>query len=147
MVYVIDGIFSEEEINLFKKFVENQPVEHRPYSYAIDYSISFIIRNKLKQNFSIDRKWSTIKTLTWSFITVDDEPLDRHRDNGFEINSRYSVLIYLTDGFEGGELVFDDRVIKPQSNRTVIFDKNEYHSCMNVKNGERLWIGTEITVF
>lgn len=146
MIYVFDDIFSSTEISMFKDFVENQSIENRPYSLDKNYKISFMIRNKLKQCFVIPEKWSTIQTLIWSFITETDEKSGRHKDNGLELYSKYTVITFLTDDFEGGEIVFDTQIIKPKVNRTVIFDKDEYREYMNIKNGKRLWIGTEITV-
>ena len=79
-----------------------------------------------------------------------------HTDTGYEFDqkknmfSKFTVLTYLNDDFEGGSTIFynDDlkettRII-PQAGETLVFDIDRFHAGENVTNGIKLWIGTEL---
>ena len=50
---------------------------------------------------------------------------------------KYSIVIFLNDDFEGGELVFDNITIKPVKNMLIAFSKELGHHVKKVVNGER----------
>jgi hypothetical protein len=79
-----------------------------------------------------------------------------HTDTGLyydrqnKIKTRYTVLIYLTDSFEGGQTVFYkdglkyDRTIEPTVGSCLIFDIDLFHEGLQVSNGTKYWIGCEL---
>ena len=65
--------------------------------------------------------------------------------------SRWTLLIYLNDDFEGGETVFYDtntcsgaRSIQPRAGMALLFDIDLWHSGQPLRSGRKYWIGTEI---
>ncbi len=81
-----------------------------------------------------------------NFILHTDTGAHYDRKNG--TCSTYTVLIYLNDNYEGGELVFYDdfgnitKTINPAKGLCVIFDIKLYH-CAKKVIGEKYWIGCE----
>lgn len=72
-------------------------------------------------------------------------------DGGRREKSRWTLLIYLNDGFAGGETVFYDtqtwaethRII-PRAGMALLFDIDLWHSGMPLQCGQKHWIGCEI---
>jgi hypothetical protein len=77
-----------------------------------------------------------------------------HTDTPYYISkteySKYKVLIYLNDDFEGGHTEFyDDNFVKqlvivPKQGACVIFDMDIFHKGNEVLDGLKYWIGFEI---
>lgn len=80
-----------------------------------------------------------------------------HKDTGlfFDLANRkktqYTLLIYLNDGFEGGNTIFYDtdtwevtRVVKPERGKALIFDIDLWHAGEPLVSGSKMWIGCEI---
>lgn len=80
-----------------------------------------------------------------------------HTDTGLYYNtelnqkSRWTLLIYLNDNFDGGETVFYDTntwnkvcEIKPKIGKALLFDIDLWHSGSPIVDGEKYWIGCEI---
>ena len=78
-----------------------------------------------------------------------------HTDTGAEYStdgkqSKFTVLIYINDNFEGGTTQFYNKKfiktfeIAPKSGRTLIFDIDLFHAGMPIKHGIKMWIGTEL---
>lgn len=65
--------------------------------------------------------------------------------------SRWTMLIYLNDGYEGGETIFydsdtwEEKVrIKPEEGKCLLFDIDLWHKGDVLLSGEKYWIGCEI---
>ena len=65
--------------------------------------------------------------------------------------SRWTLLIYLNDGFEGGETAFYDtdtwaetQRIVPRAGMALLFDIDLWHSGLPLLRGQKCWIGCEI---
>lgn len=65
--------------------------------------------------------------------------------------SRWTVLIYLNDDFEGGDTVFYDgdtwaetRRVRPEAGKALVFDIDLWHSGSPVTAGVKRWIGCEL---
>ena len=64
--------------------------------------------------------------------------------------SLYTLLIYLNDGFEGGETVFYDNNfeetyrVKPEKGKALLFHIDLWHKASEILEGEKYWIGCEI---
>jgi hypothetical protein len=80
-----------------------------------------------------------------------------HTDTGlfFDLanrkKTRYTLLIYLNDKFEGGNTIFYDtdtwtvtKTVKPERGKALIFDIDLWHSGSAVQTGCKMWIGCEI---
>jgi hypothetical protein len=71
-------------------------------------------------------------------------------DDASQLYSKYTVLTYLNDDFDGGETIFYDDLfeekvtIKPKKGRTLLFDIEKFHKGNVVLSGEKYWIGTEL---
>ena len=84
-----------------------------------------------------------------SFGFHTDTGLFYDKSSGEE--SRWTLLIYLNDNFEGGETAFYDTDtwkevlrIKPQKGMALIFDIDLWHSGLPLLSGNKKWIGCEI---
>ena len=76
-----------------------------------------------------------------------------HTDTGCEygkLTSRYTVLTYLNDDFEGGHTQFYNSEFKktvsivPKRGKTLCFDINLFHAGDEVFKTAKYWIGTEL---
>jgi predicted 2-oxoglutarate/Fe(II)-dependent dioxygenase YbiX len=59
--------------------------------------------------------------------------IKKHTDASLDNKSNYTLLIYLTDEFDGGELFLhnketsEDHLVKPEKGYGILFDKNTLH--------------------
>ena len=103
-----------------------------------------------------EREWELVgpsKYVMYASI-LPGQSFPIHTDTGAEYGpkgeSKFTVLIYLNDDFEGGRTIFYDdffqktAVIVPQKGRTLIFDIDLFHAGEAVLSGNKKWIGTEI---
>ena len=79
-----------------------------------------------------------------------------HTDTGLYFSlknkekSKYTMLIYLNDNFNEGETIFyndkfeETERITPVTGMALIFDIDLWHQGMEIKNGEKYWIGCEL---
>lgn len=78
-----------------------------------------------------------------------------HTDTGLiddikKLESKYTMLIYLNDNFEGGETVFyDDNFrktvqITPKTGMALFFDISLWHKGCPIQTGEKYWVVTEL---
>ena len=52
----------------------------------------------------------------------------------------YSFTIFLNDDYRGGELVVEDKIIKPKQGHIYIYPSDKFHSVNEVKHGTRFAI-------
>jgi prolyl 4-hydroxylase len=113
------------------------------------------IENKLKDNninISILRPNNLIMTGKYT----NNQEFGLHTDTGLYYNketnekSRYTLLIYLNDNFNGGETEFYDdnfnSILKiiPKKGKALLFDIDMWHKGNQLIHGEKYWIGCEI---
>ena len=63
-----------------------------------------------------------------------------HSDGNYSDNNlALSIVIYLNDNYDGGEISFPEKniTIKPKLGSAIIFSSNEMHEVLPVKNGDR----------
>jgi hypothetical protein len=64
--------------------------------------------------------------------------------------TRWTLLIYLNDNFEGGETVFYNdkwivnKIVQPKEGMAILFDIDLWHKANPLLKGEKYWIGCEI---
>ncbi|MEM9676046.1 MAG: 2OG-Fe(II) oxygenase [Bacteroidota bacterium] len=72
----------------------------------------------------------------------------KHRDQSFIRNeveaSYFTMMIYLNDGFEGGETTFDNLRIKPKKGMCLIFFHDLEHEGTKLKSGVKYVLRTDI---
>ena len=54
----------------------------------------------------------------------------------------FSSLVYLNDDYEGGELFFENEIIKMKALSCIVFESNEknMHGVLEIKKGKRYTI-------
>jgi len=81
-----------------------------------------------------------------------------HTDTGLYYNrdtrekTRWTLLIYLNDDFDGGETVFyndnwrrdEVTIVRPKKGNAILFDIDLWHKGTPVTRGVKYWIGCEI---
>lgn len=159
--FVYDNIYSKNT----RKFFNNSKFKN---SKIINNTLSNLMYSKISPylpEIYTDRqnkKFKFIGPCNKVFISEIDSNQDFiiHTDTGcfYDINdnslSKFTVLTYLNgpESFSGGETVFYDDLfnktysIKPERNKTLIFDIDLFHSAnfvFNVNTPKR-WIGTEL---
>jgi len=170
-IFTIDNLYTSKEIELFKDYVENADDKNRTFTNSPfkngkiikpDFSSLMYSRiNTCLPDEYIDRqntKWGYLEAPKYIMYAKvqPGEHFGLHTDTGCEYDmiknkySKYTVLTYLNNDFEGGSTIFyDDNFhktceIKPLKNRTLIFDIDLYHQGSQVLEGNKYWIGTEL---
>jgi hypothetical protein len=170
-VFTIDNFLNEEEINHYKHYINTNSHSVRTFTNSdfingkvIEPTISTTIYNKILPYLpkiytdSQTNKWF-YKGVTNAVMFAKVEPgkhFGIHTDTGYEYNdfmnsySKYTVLIYLNDDYDGGNTTFYTDTfqktydILPKKGRLLCFDIDLFHSGNRVKNGTKYWIGTEL---
>lgn len=161
MIKTQNNFLTDEECNSFIKginnktnkicFTDNGKFENDKYTNPelADY---FYQKLKPKLEFKTYRANNLIMTGKYT----PNEEFGIHTDTGLYYNidqkekSRYTLLIYLNDDFEGGETIFYDDYFKeikriiPKKGMALIFDIDLWHKANKVKTGYKYWIGCEI---
>lgn len=79
---------------------------------------------------------------------ASDQRFKRHIDGRFKRNeqeeSRITFMIYLNEGFEGGETAFDDVTIIPQTGDALCFIHELKHEGCPVKNGTKYALRSDV---
>lgn len=96
-------------------------------------------------------------TLVMGAIFNSGNSFPIHTDTGLYYNSetgeksRWTMLIYLNDDFEGGETMFYDtdtwavtHRVKPETGKALVFDIDLWHSGSPIHAGIKRWIGCEL---
>jgi hypothetical protein len=172
-IFTVDNIYTNDEIEHLKKLVEKADSKNRTFTNSnfkngkvINIPLSNLIYERLYQQIPI--LYKDRQNISYNFIgtpnfimyakVTKNQLFSLHTDTGAEydeINNKYSkftVLTYLNDDYEGGYTKFFDNDFKetvsivPKRNRTLIFDIDLYHSGEKVTEGNKYWIGTELVV-
>jgi hypothetical protein len=168
-IFTIDNLYTSDEIDNFINYIETH--EGCPFTNSsfkngkiIEPKISKLMFSRIKSylpSIYLDHsntKYSYLKSpiqIMYSKISkgeqfcihTDTGCIYSHIDNQY---SKYTVLTYLNDNYEGGNTQFYTNIfnktvtIQPKKNRTLIFDIDLFHSGEIVTKGEKYWIGTEL---
>lgn len=167
-VFTINGLFVDM-VSEWKDYVMSADPKNRTFTYAefkngkvILPETSQLIWNRMR--CCLPDTYKDQHGDVWEFVGVTKyvmysmiEPgqsFPIHTDTGAEYSadgeSKFTVLIYLNEDFEGGNTQFYDRdfrmtcSIKPEAGKLLAFDIDLFHAGMPVENGSKLWIGTEL---
>lgn len=162
-IILIDNFLSESECCKYineiyeRKTVRNfTSVGKFKNEKYIDEILSIFFFDKLKnfiQNKSLIIKPNNI-IMTGKYSP--NEHFGMHLDTGLYYDkikkekSKFTLLVYLNDNFDGGETCFYDNnlnfilSVKPKKSMALLFDIDLWHKGNEVINGEKYWIGCEI---
>lgn len=169
-VFTIDGLYTDEEITQFKKYIVDADPKNRTFTSSPFKNGKVIhewsklmyqrIQEHLPESYTDQRgqKWRFLESAKYiMYANIEkSEQFGIHTDTGCEYDqvknkySKFTVLTYLNHDYQGGNTIFyDDNfnktfTIDPLQNRTLIFDINVFHSGEQVVQGSKFWIGTEL---
>jgi hypothetical protein len=173
-VFIIDDLYSDKELTMFSDYViqtsdKNRCFTNSPFKNGkmIEPEISGLMYDRIKThlpNEYVDLNgfvWTFRKSVKYIFYSEikNGQMFGIHTDTGSEYNavdnlfSKFTVLTYLNDNFEGGKTTFYDHnfiettQIQPKRGRTLVFDIDLYHKGEMVTKGIKQWIGTELVCF
>lgn len=170
-VRTIDGLFSDAELDAFTTYVDQADPCNRTFTSSpfkngkvVDPSTASLMAERIRAHLPevyVDREgraWSydgTIRNVMYA-VLQPGQHFGIHTDTGVAFDddgrrqSRFTVLLYLNDDFEGGHTQFYDDMfhetarILPVRGRTLIFDIARFHAGEQVLVGTKRWIGTEL---
>lgn len=167
-IYTFDDLFTSTEITQFLNLINNSSNE-KPFFLNAEFKnsklicpdISHLIGQRVLSHFENEHKYdynesfNTCNIIYYSKIKIG-QPFSIHTDTGSYFNkstntcSRFTILLYLNDDFNGGFTQFYNNDLKkthciiPKKNKTLLFDINLFHSANPVESGTKYWIGTEL---
>lgn len=72
----------------------------------------------------------------------------KHKDGSYVRNeteaSRFTLMLYLNDDFEGGETSFEKRIIRPEKGQALIFEHGLKHAGEPIVSGVKYVLRTDI---
>lgn len=170
-VFTVDGVFGEGEARRLTEWVDSKDMRERKFSFA-EFK-----NGKIKEPELAGRMWERIGRVLgdeyvdtggerWEWVGACDNVMYAvvragqgfpiHTDTGCvwegagDVRSRFTVLVYLNDGFAGGRTVFYDKgfhvtaEVEPRAGMAVVFDIDMFHAGEEVREGVKHWVGTEI---
>lgn len=148
-----DFSIKENEINsreIYKKIKKCDPIR----SGLIFSRIKSLLPETYLDKKGIKWNLSGISDYMHYSIIKDNEFIGLHSDKGSVFDpiknkySKFTLLTYLTDDFSGGETVYyvdEEKIeIKPEINKTIIFDIELFHKGERVLEGNKYWLKTDI---
>lgn len=132
---------SEEECDSIISFCKPRAILLNDPSYSVYYRYDFVDKtNKFGniqclRNYILGNRWFFTSYETGGFINIHQ---DGH-SSVCNIESQYTVLIYLNNDYEGGELVIPvmGMNIKPSKGTIIIMDQETYHYVNAVLKGTK----------
>ena len=163
-VYTFPGFLSPEECAAYRELALNPPAA------ATDFTSAGVFKNKKWVDEALaDLFFKRIAGLVASTPLAlrannlimtghyeSGEQFNMHTDTGLFFDraarekSRWTLLIYLNDDFEGGHTLFFDDAwqqthdITPEAGKALLFDIDLWHRGCEVFRGTKQWIGCEI---
>jgi hypothetical protein len=170
-IFTIDNLYTNYELSIFYNYVKDADSNNRPFtmsnfkngkvikpdwsSFMYERIKPYLPRLYQDRSNTLYSFKEPIKYIMYAAIN-ENQQFPIHTDTGYEYDdqdskySKYTVLTYLNDDFEGGNtLFFDDNFkqivqIMPKRGRTLIFDIDLFHSGEKVTKYSKYWIGTEL---
>lgn len=138
MININDDFINDDEIQRLLSFFENNKDKasswHGTLTLSLDSSFADLGNkiNKYASQFGAQIDWG--KIVHWPKETY--QPL--HFDNASD-KTILSSIIYLNDGYQGGQTYFEDgTIIAPKKRRSLFFDGTKYkHGVHKIQEGDR----------
>ncbi|AYV80634.1 MAG: hypothetical protein Harvfovirus3_79 [Harvfovirus sp.] len=138
-----------------KKFTTVSNFKNAVY---VDQATSDLLYDRLKQIIPIDNQLNIVtnNNLIAFGCYQPGQEFGIHTDTGLYYNkekhlaTRYTLLIYLNDNFDGGQTTFYDSALNelcsiiPKKGLALLFDIDLAHKGNKVLNNCKYWIGIEI---
>lgn len=165
MIKILDNFLTDKECQFYIQSIKeknsNVPFSNSSLSTNDKYIDHELAKKFYQRLIELDSSLKYPKTLGYNNLIMtsyykEGENFGIHTDTGLyydyinKIKTRYTLLIYLNDDFEGGKTIFyDDNFNKtteiiPKKGSCLIFDINLYHEGTQVISGSKYWIGCEI---
>lgn len=166
MIRIIDNFLTNEECNKYIELINNFIMKKNiPFSNSANNFNHKYTDINLSQEFydkCIEKNvLENIDTLGPNKLIMvskyqKGENFGLHTDTGLYYNiedqtkTRYTLLIYLNDDFDGGKTIFYtdnfeiSKTISPKKGSCLLFDIDLWHEGKEVLNGTKYWIGIEI---
>jgi prolyl 4-hydroxylase len=167
-VFTIDGLFMDSDITDMRSYVLDalkQPIKNFTCSdfengKVVDKKCSTMMYERIRPFLPAiyDDGWQYIGAADAVMFAriCEGKHFGIHTDTGYmhdpknNVFSKFTVLIYLNDDFEGGTTSFYSPdfeklfSITPKTGRVLCFDIDEFHKGDVVTKGTKMWIGTEL---
>jgi predicted 2-oxoglutarate/Fe(II)-dependent dioxygenase YbiX len=167
-VWTIDGFFSPEECQHWITLSEQKGYVEAEVGLKEGAKMMKNIRNNYRLLYNdtalADLCWKRLKAYCPEKIEANvavglneqfrfykyelDQRFKRHIDGRFKRNdleeSRITFMIYLNEGFEGGETAFDGLSIKPKTGTALCFIHEIKHEGSAVKNGIKYVLRSDV---
>lgn len=160
-IWTISNFLSNNECVKFIEQIANKtgtnPFTNSGYfknDKYIDEDLASSFFNRIKDKIDIDIFRANNLIMTGMYVPGNRFGL--HTDTGLYIDynkkekSRYTLLIYLNDNYEGGQTQFysdefqKTAAIQPEKGMALLFDIDLWHQGEEVISGQKYWIGCEI---
>ena len=91
--------------------------------------------NSICKNFDSDANLDYVGVVRWPIGTFMKPHFD---SNNVHTPNKVAAMLYLNNDFEGGNLIFQDRVVKPEPGKLIIFENTKnLHYVDKVEDSER----------
>ncbi len=167
MVYTFEKFLTDKECDDFINLIETHIASNRNatftnvakmfnHKYIDNVLVELIFKKCIERNIIKDLDIVGPNNLIMMAKYKPGESFGIHTDTGLfysrETNTktRYTLLIYLNDDFNGGQTQFYtnqfeiSHIITPQKGMCLIFDIDKWHMGCEVLDGYKYWIGCEL---
>lgn len=141
-------------ISIYKNFIDDKTSSNLIEIYQKRLDDTFIVNDNvynfnglklLKDEINFTKNWDC------SVLRIQKIDINTKIVKNYHIHkNEYSIVLFLNDNFDGGELIFPNITIKPLKNMLVYFTGDEPHYVNNT-NGDRYtlvsFLNSPITFF
>jgi len=168
-IYTFNNFLTDKECEKYDEIVRNPPQQASAFTQTggfdnkkwTDPELSSYFYSLLKNHISDktinNNEFPNILRANTLIMTGNYNPgqqFNMHTDTGLYYNikekSRWTLLIYLNDDYEGGHTLFYDddfkftKDITPKKGMALLFDIDLWHRGDVIITGNKRWIGCEI---
>ena len=152
-VYLIPGLLSPDECAEYIAFTEARGYEAAPITTAGGFELRPDVRNNTRVIVDdagrADALWQRARSEVPGFYRYDPgERFAPHRDGAFRRDngevSLLTVLVYLNDGFAGGETVVQGFPVTPERGTALVFEHQLLHEGAAVTSGRKYVLRSDV---
>jgi len=160
-VITVDDFFSPDECDTYVSIIDgNRRDPNRKFASGTTFYNDVIKDARLAWDlYGRATRWLVGVTSAAPYITmarfVQGEDFGIHTDTGTidprrREETKYTMLIYLNEGYTGGKTLFYNNdftlaaTVTPKKGMAVIFDIDTLHSAEKVETGAKYWIGCDL---